>query len=132
MVVALRWILISASLTPLSARTYRKAQPLPGVVLLALLLKSNLMQAITLVQIQQAHDCWKQLRATSWNTCFALMQFACGSPWGDGTTAPDLATSGSGMGVPTVTTIYGVLDGTFAQAAVPGSYQETVVLLMNF
>jgi spore coat protein U-like protein len=56
----------------------------------------------------------------------------CGSPWGDGTTAPDLATSGSGMGVPTVTTIYGVLDGTFAQAAVPGSYQETVVLLMNF
>ena len=56
----------------------------------------------------------------------------CATPWGDGVTAADIATSGSGMGTPTVTTIYGVLDGTFAQAAVPGAYQETVVLLMNF
>ena len=56
----------------------------------------------------------------------------CTQPWGDGTTAPDLVTSGSGMGVPVVQTIFGVLDGTFAQGAVPGSYQETVVLLMNF
>lgn len=61
--------------------------------------------------------------------CFDAL---CSNPWGDGTTAPDLLTAGSGMGVPTVTTIYGVLDGTFAQAAVPGAYQETVVLLMNF
>ena len=44
---------------------------------------------------------------------------ACTIPWGDGTTA-------------VVQTIYGVLDGAFAQAAVPGSYQETVVLSMNF
>ena len=57
---------------------------------------------------------------------------SCAFPWGDGTTAPDLVTSGSGMGVPVVQTIYGVLDGAFAQNAVPGSYQETVVLLMNF
>lgn len=57
---------------------------------------------------------------------------ACVTPWGDGTTANDIATTGSGMGVPTTTTIYGVLDGTFAQGAVPGAYQETVVLLMNF
>lgn len=57
---------------------------------------------------------------------------ACANPWGDGTTAPDLVTSGSGMGVPVVQTIYGVLDGAFAQSAVPGSYQETVVLSMNF
>ena len=57
---------------------------------------------------------------------------ACSFPWGDGTTAPDLVTSGSGMGVPIVQTIYGVLNGTFAQGAVPGSYQETVVLSMNF
>ena len=56
----------------------------------------------------------------------------CATPWGDGVTAADIATSGSGMATPTVTTIYGVLDGTFAQAAVPGAYQETVVLLMNF
>jgi len=56
----------------------------------------------------------------------------CSNPWGDGTTAPDLVTSGSGMGVPVVQTIYGVLNGTFAQSAVPGSYQETVVLSMNF
>lgn len=56
----------------------------------------------------------------------------CSNPWGDGTTAPDLVTSGSGMGVPVTQTIYGVLNGTFAQAAVPGSYQETVVLSLNF
>jgi spore coat protein U-like protein len=56
----------------------------------------------------------------------------CTQPWGDGTTAPDLVTAGSGMGVPVTQTIFGVLDGTFAQSAVPGSYQETVVLSLNF
>ena len=57
---------------------------------------------------------------------------SCTQPWGDGTTAPDVATVGGGMGNPTNETIYGVLDGTFAQGAAPGSYQETVVLSLNF
>lgn len=56
----------------------------------------------------------------------------CTTPWGDGTTAADIVTTGSGMGNPTTVQIYGVLDGTFAQNAIPGSYQETVVLSLNF
>ena len=57
---------------------------------------------------------------------------ACTQPWGDGTTAPDIVTVGAGMGNPALVTIFGVLDGTYAQGAVPGAYQETVVLSMNF
>ncbi len=57
---------------------------------------------------------------------------ACATPWGDGTTAADIATTGTGMGNPVTETIYGVLNGTFAENAVPGSYQETVVLSLNF
>lgn len=57
---------------------------------------------------------------------------SCTTPWGDGTTADDIVTTGAGMGNPATVQIYGVLDGTFAQNAIPGSYQETVVLSLNF
>lgn len=56
----------------------------------------------------------------------------CATPWGDGTTAADVVTSGAGMGNAAIVTIYGVLDGLFAQNAIPGVYQETVVLSLNF
>jgi spore coat protein U-like protein len=57
---------------------------------------------------------------------------ACATPWGDGATAADIVTTGAGMGNPATVQIYGVLDGAFAQNAIPGSYQETVVLSLNF
>lgn len=57
---------------------------------------------------------------------------ACATPWGDGTTAADIVTAGTGMGNPVTVQIFGVLDGTFAQNAIPGTYRETVVLSLNF
>jgi spore coat protein U-like protein len=57
---------------------------------------------------------------------------ACLTPWGDGTTADDIATNGTGMGNPEILTIHGVLDGTTAQNAPPGTYTETVVLSLVF
>lgn len=56
----------------------------------------------------------------------------CSTPWGDGTTAADIVTAGGGMGNPTTVFIYGVLDGDWAQNAIPGVYRETVVLSLNF
>lgn len=57
---------------------------------------------------------------------------ACTIPWGDGTTANDIATIGAGMGNPTTVDIFGVLFGASAQNALPGTYTETVVLSLNF
>ena len=57
----------------------------------------------------------------------------CTQPWGDGTGGTsNISTTGSGMGNPTTETIFGVLDGTVAQGAVPGTYTETVVLTLVF
>ena len=57
---------------------------------------------------------------------------ACATLWGDGTTAPDIVTSGTGMGNPETLEIHGILDGLSAQDANPGTYTETVVLSLNF
>ena len=56
----------------------------------------------------------------------------CVTPWGDGTTASDIVTSGTGMGNPATVEIFGILDGATAQNANPGTYTETVVLSLNF
>jgi spore coat protein U-like protein len=56
----------------------------------------------------------------------------CATPWGDGTTASDIVTSGTGMGNPATVEIFGILDGATAQNANPGTYTETVVLSLNF
>jgi len=56
----------------------------------------------------------------------------CAIPWGDGVTAADVPAVGTGIGNPQQLTIYGVLDGTVAQSAISGAYQETVVLSLNF
>lgn len=57
---------------------------------------------------------------------------ACTQPWGDGATATDIVTVGAGMGSPATLPIYGLLDGTVAQGAAPGTYTETVVLSLVF
>ena len=57
---------------------------------------------------------------------------ACATPWGDGTTASDIATTGAGMGNPANLTIFGVLDGASAQNVPPDTYTETVVLSLVF
>ena len=59
---------------------------------------------------------------------------ACTTPWGDGTTADDIATTGTGMGIGNAATltIHGILDGTTAQNVPPGTYTETVVLSLVF
>ena len=58
----------------------------------------------------------------------------CATPWGDGTTAADIATTGTGMSAANAQTvdIFGILEGASAQDAVPGTYTETVVLSLNF
>jgi len=58
---------------------------------------------------------------------------ACTTPWGDGTTAADIAATGTGMSALNAQTvvIWGTLFGASAQDANPGTYQETVVLSLN-
>lgn len=56
----------------------------------------------------------------------------CTLPWGDGATASDIVTTGTGMNNPATVPIYGILDGAAAQNAEPGTYTETVVLSLVF